>query len=554
MTSFGITTIANGTSASGTERPLPSTLRHAARALRDAFGIGFQLFDGETGELVVAGDDQPVGDMGLREELCRAVARRGRIEFLQEEPPVMLLAIPIPFEDRGTIVAAAAFVTGELDDVEHQHGVSLLGLTPQETHDWCTRQRPWTAHALERTAHMLLAKLESERRVLRLEREADELSVQIAATYEEISLLYRLIQNLKISAKRDVLARLALEWIAEVLPARGLAIELLPSGETEEAALGANSGPLLLTYGECPVDLEGMRRLIDYLNLGATSVPVVANPPVSEKPDWPHPSIRELVVVPLAEGEKLFGWLAAFNHTSGQQFGTVEANLLNSVGTILGIHSSNIDLYRQQAELLAGVVRALTSAIDAKDPYTCGHSDRVARISVRLAQEMGLDLDTLKTIYLGGLLHDVGKIGIDDNVLRKPGKLTEAEFAHIKTHVEIGYHILIDLKQLSHVLPIVRHHHESWDGRGYPHQLTGENIPFLARIVAVADAFDAMSSDRVYRKGMDEEKLDGILRDGAGKQWDADVIAAFFRARDDVRQIAQSESALSDQRLRGDFS
>lgn len=554
MTSIGISTPANRLTTTGSDRPLSATLRHAARALRDAFGIGFQLFDGETGELVVAGDDQPLGDLGLREELCRAVARRGRVEFLQDEPPAMLLAIPLPLEDRGTIVAAAAFVTGEIDDVEHLHGMTMLGLSPQEAHEWCSRQRPWTAHALERTAHMLLAKLDAERRVIRLEREADELSVQIAATYEEISLLYRLIQNLKISAKRDVLARLALEWIAEVLPARGLAIELLPTDEGEESALDGTSEPMLLTYGECPVDLDGMRGLIEYLGLGATSVPVVANPPVSEKPDWPNSKIRELVVVPLAEGEKLFGWLAAFNHNAGQQFGTVEANLLNSVGTILGIHSSNIDLYRQQAELLAGVVRALTSAIDAKDPYTCGHSDRVARVSVRLAQEMGLDLDTLKTIYLGGLLHDVGKIGIDDNVLRKPGKLTEAEFAHIKTHVEIGYNILIDLKQLSHVLPIVRHHHESWDGRGYPHHLTGENIPFLARIVAVADAFDAMSSDRVYRKGMDEEKLDSILRDGAGKQWDADVVAAFFRARADVRQIAQSESTLSDPRLRGEFS
>ena len=247
MTSIGISTTANRSTANGAERPLSATLRHAVRALRDAFGIGFQLFDGETGELVVAGDDQPVGDIGLREELCRAVARRGRVEFLQDEPPVMLLGIPIPFEDRGTLVAAAAFVTGEIEDTEQLHGVPLLGLSPQQSHEWCSRQRPWTAHALERTAQMLLAKLDAERRVIRLEREADELSVQIAATYEEISLLYRLIQNLKISAKRDVLARLALEWIAEVLPARGLAIELLPTDDGEGSAIGGTSGPMLLT-------------------------------------------------------------------------------------------------------------------------------------------------------------------------------------------------------------------------------------------------------------------------------------------------------------------
>ena len=149
-----------------------------------------------------------------------------------------------------------------------------------------------------------------------------------------------------------------------------------------------------------------------------------------------------MIIVPLAEGENCFGWLAAFNHARGEEFGTVEASLLSSVGAILGIHCGNTELYRQQREFLAGVVRALTSAIDAKDPYTCGHSDRVARVAVRLAEELGCDRKQVDTIYLSGLLHDVGKIGIDDNVLRKPGKLTEAEYEHIKTHAEIGYKIL----------------------------------------------------------------------------------------------------------------
>jgi HD-GYP domain-containing protein (c-di-GMP phosphodiesterase class II) len=142
---------------------------------------------------------------------------------------------------------------------------------------------------------------------------------------------------------------------------------------------------------------------------------------------------------------------------------------------------------------------------------------------------------------MAGLLHDLGKIGIDDGVLRKPGKLTEAEFEHVKTHVEIGYRILRDLRKMQHVLPVVLHHHESWDGSGYPHGLRGENIPFLARIAAVADAYDAMASDRPYRNGMPDEKLDSIIRAGAGKQWDAKVVEAFFRARDDIREISHRE-------------
>jgi HD-GYP domain-containing protein (c-di-GMP phosphodiesterase class II) len=165
----------------------------------------------------------------------------------------------------------------------------------------------------------------------------------------------------------------------------------------------------------------------------------------------------------------------------------------------------------------------------------------VARVSVRLAQEMGLHPDQVNTIYLSGLLHDIGKIGIDDTVLRKPGALTPEEYEHIKSHAEIGYRILAGLKQLDEVLPVVLHHHEQWDGKGYPHNLAGEAIPLMARICAVADSFDAMGSDRPYRKGMPEEKLDGILRAGAGQQWDAQVIDAFFRARDDIREISRRE-------------
>jgi HD-GYP domain-containing protein (c-di-GMP phosphodiesterase class II) len=287
--------------------------------------------------------------------------------------------------------------------------------------------------------------------------------------------------------------------------------------------------------------LPELQELIESLNLAQQSRPVVMNRPVTERPGWRFPGLHELIVVTLSDGETVFGYLAALNHARGGEFGTIEANLLASIGSILGVHAANIDLYRRRAELLTGIVRALTSAIEAKDPYTCGHSDRVARVAVRLSKELGLDPQTQSTIYLSGLLHDVGKIGIDDTVLRKPGRLTPAEFEHIKLHPELGYKILVDLAELDQVLPVVLHHHENWNGQGYPHGLAGDDIPILARIVAVADAFDAMGSDRPYRKGMPDDNVDGILRSGGGTQWDPRVIAAFFQARDDIRDIARRE-------------
>src|SRR5205823_4417961 len=115
--------------------------------------------------------------------------------------------------------------------------------------------------------------------------------------------------------------------------------------------------------------------------------------------------------------------------------------------------------------------------------------------------------------------HDVGKIGIDQEVLSKPGRLSESEYQHIQTHTQIGFRILEGIKQLDDVLPVVLHHHEAWDGTGYPSRLSGETIPVLARIMAVADSYDAMASDRPYRKGMPEDRVEEIFREGQGKQW-----------------------------------
>jgi HD-GYP domain-containing protein (c-di-GMP phosphodiesterase class II) len=222
----------------------------------------------------------------------------------------------------------------------------------------------------------------------------------------------------------------------------------------------------------------------------------------------------------LLEGDNLFGWLFALNHHEPNGFGTVETSLLSSVGAILGIHSANIEHYRNQSDFLTGVVQAFTSAIDAKDPYTCGHSDRVARLSVCLARQLGLETNDLNLLYMSGLLHDVGKIGIDDAVLRKPDRLTDEEYEQIKLHPELGCDILKDLKPLVPVLPVVRHHHEQWDGLGYPYGLKGLEIPELARITAVADAYDAMSSDRPYRCGMPDEKVDTIFRKDTESLWE----------------------------------
>ncbi len=178
---------------------------------------------------------------------------------------------------------------------------------------------------------------------------------------------------------------------------------------------------------------------------------------------------------------------------------------------------------------LIEVVTSLASAIDAKDEYTKDHSSSVSRYSVALARAMDLPENEIERIKLGALLHDIGKIGVPEDVLRKPDKLTDEEFKIIQQHPTIGVQKILEPNPLLHdLIPIVKYHHERWDGKGYPCGLKGEDIPLAARIVAVADTYHALISDRPYRKGMSVEKACSILEEGAGKYWDKELVRQFI--------------------------
>jgi HD-GYP domain-containing protein (c-di-GMP phosphodiesterase class II) len=522
---------------------LSAQLQMVAVAARKAFGVTFSIWDGDCGELLHVSLQQPGSNDPQRGALVRGVVGL-EPQFLADEDVALLLAIPFQLPSGMNVVATAVFAIRALEAEESSNGLcDLLTVDDRRARQWLSRQTLWTPDSLLRLASAVQAQLVTEWHNSRLSREVEKLSNSLASTYEEICLLHGVTQNLRISRDEEELAGLIANWVLDCLPTRGAAIQLLPVAKEGNITYKARTQSQLITAGQCPLDDKDFERLIEFLRLEAGCAPLVLNPNITSRADWPFPEIRELIVVPMSDGTRLFGWIAVCNQSLGEEFGTVEASLLNSVGAMLGIHSGNRDLYREQAEFLASVVRALTSAIDAKDPYTCGHSDRVARISVRLAKELGCTTETLHTLYMSGLLHDIGKIGIDDAVLRKPGKLTDAEFEHIKEHPELGYRILADIKQLNDVLPAVLHHHEQWDGGGYPFKLSGDQTPQIARIVAVADAFDAMSSDRPYRKGLPFERVDQIFKEGAGKQWDPTVIAAYFTARDDIMTIAQNERA-----------
>jgi len=169
----------------------------------------------------------------------------------------------------------------------------------------------------------------------------------------------------------------------------------------------------------------------------------------------------------------------------------------------------------------------LAEAIEAKDPYTKGHCGRVAAYSLVLAKEAGYPADGLETLEFGAFLHDIGKIGIRDSVLLKPGPLDDVEWVHMREHPVKGYDIASKIEMLHPIMPAVRNHHERWDGSGYPDKMVSDNIPLVARIVAIADAYDAMSTDRPYKKALPLEECEAILTKTAGKMYDPDLIKTF---------------------------
>ncbi|HBL26912.1 MAG TPA: hypothetical protein DD490_08770 [Acidobacteria bacterium] len=181
-------------------------------------------------------------------------------------------------------------------------------------------------------------------------------------------------------------------------------------------------------------------------------------------------------------------------------------------------------------DLFIGSLRAFVAAIDAKDPYTRGHSERVAAVSKVIARALGLPEDVQHKIWIGALLHDVGKIGVEDQVLRKAGKLTDEEFEQMKAHTVIGADIMTQIEQLREMVPVIRSHHEAWNGRGYPDGLKGEQIPLHARIVGVADTFDAITTNRPYQKAYSLQFAVETITRLTGSRFDAKIVTAFLRA------------------------
>ncbi len=275
----------------------------------------------------------------------------------------------------------------------------------------------------------------------------------------------------------------------------------------------------VLEHGElCALDPETIQMRFDNLSIGS----------------------KVCAAVPLMVRDKPVGVMAVVRGEQEGPFHRTDLEVFSNFASQAAVAIENTQLYERLQNIYLGIIASLAAAIEARDPYTVGHSARVTKYAVATAEAMGLSDDELEEIRLAGLLHDLGKIGIPDEVLNKPGPLTDDEFMLIKTHPALSMRILEPLPHLGSIVPIIYNHHERFNGSGYVEGKAGDSIPLGARIIAVADAFEAMTSDRPYRSALSKEEAIAELRKGSGTQFDPEVVDVFFKV------LEESSKTLSE--------
>ncbi|MBN1290162.1 MAG: HD domain-containing protein [Actinobacteria bacterium] len=236
-----------------------------------------------------------------------------------------------------------------------------------------------------------------------------------------------------------------------------------------------------------------------------------------------------VAIAPFLIRGKAIGMMNLATGNRNERYGKEDLELFRNFAAQAAVSIENTQLYERLQDAYLGAISSLVAAIEARDPYTVGHSNRVTKYTVAIAREFGFSTQEVEEIRLAGLLHDVGKIGIPDKILNKPGPLSEEEYSAIKMHPTLSVRIVEPLPHLGGIIPMIYHHHERYDGKGYIEGMAGTEIPVGARILAVADAFEAMTSDRPYREALSREDAIKELIEGAGSQFDPTVVETFVR-------------------------
>jgi len=387
---------------------------------------------------------------------------------------------------------------------------------------------------LSRTTDLLglLARTEGEvaRRTVMLE----EVGRQLGETYEEVHLFHSMIGETSVATTPSRFLSMVVDELLRILPFSWIGVRI----RMDRLNLPEQFSGFLLggEHEDQPSCLRGLGDRLLATVEGRN--PIVVDAQSDARFDGIVGGGSSVIVCPIAGDDGTIGVIyAGKKQARDETASSIEAKLIGAAAEHVSVFLRNASMYENLDAMFLGTVQGMVSAIDAKDPYTCGHSQRVSWLAGRLAAMTGLGDAEVRRFELAGLVHDVGKIGVPESVLRKAGRLDDREFDWIKKHPEIGAKILRDIPQMEDILPAVLHHHERWDGRGYPNGLAGEEISVIGRYVAIADAFDAMSSNRTYRSARSRDFVREELVRCAGTQFDPELVEPFLAI--DMREFDQ---------------
>jgi HD-GYP domain-containing protein (c-di-GMP phosphodiesterase class II) len=430
------------------------------------------------------------------------------------------LSLTRPAEAR----CAVLLITPEFLGAEQLHRVcDSRGVDWRATVHSVMNERLPSAAEAQRIAQMITWMRQDSSELDRRDSELHTLSGQLGDSYEELSLLYRLSASMSVNQAPAEFLSDSCSELRQVLGLRWMTLQLIDTDPRLNELAGQ-------TFHAGQIDCDP--ALLKRIGRQVLAMPEGALPQVSE--DVASLGLTHFnriatnaLIVPLTQEHRRLGVLLGGDKIDGSHISSVDSKLCGSLANSLSIFLENTMLYEDMQAMFLGTLHALTAAIDAKDSYTHGHSERVAMLSRQLAQAAGLEPAICERVYVSGLVHDVGKIGVPEAVLCKPGQLTREEFELVKMHPAIGARILQDIRQMQDLIPGVLYHHERWDGKGYPHGLSGQNIPLMGRLIALADSFDAMSSNRTYRQSLEPSVVLSEIRNCAGKQFDPSLVELF---------------------------
>jgi len=496
------------------------------------FGANFAVFD-TAGACIM---DCPSGrfDSDLDQ-----IAQYAQITYQQQSDNVHPFGtynevLAAPLEVRDEIVAVAVIDTGDIGLADNE---DLRRFCSQQGLDYILLEKAVKPNKRDNDylGEMLLSFAEQFKAASKAAQQLEKVSTELSRTYEELVLLYNMSTSTKVTQSNATYLQMACDQITSLVNVEGIAVFLEKSVD-EEKRLVLTAGSGVIAIDQLMADIIQIRLIEELKSSKEALLDSRVDSPF--KYDWPD-QIQNIIAVPLHGNDKIIGLMVATNIIDKPDFDSIDVKLFNSVTNQCAVFIENNRLFEDLKELFIGSLKALTNSIDAKDQYTRGHSERVAFISrwiaERLSQHQPMEEDQIHKIYLAGLLHDIGKIGVKEAVLRKEGKFSEEDLKHIRAHPRIGADILADIKQMKDIVPGILYHHERVDGAGYPQGLTGDRIPLIGKIISLADAFDAMTSKRVYRDAMSIKRALGEIEKALGTQFDTEVGRVFIQS--DVRKL-----------------